>query len=155
MVMGVKQHFVGLRPIGADIERTAVTQLKVGDLQLHPFAGNDCPIFAPVKLEGLSGGKLQGDVGVPAGRLLLLQLLAAPMAGKHGNPVIGAVKAQGTQIGVHLFGCAPLFLWRARLVNQPLRELVGKGIQLARGMPLRVNGFYCPAAEVMPDGVPG
>jgi len=56
MVMGIKQHFVGLQPIGADKERTAVTQLKVGDLQLHPFAGNDRPIFAPVKLEGLTAG---------------------------------------------------------------------------------------------------
>src|ERR1700676_5788544 len=50
VVMGVKQHLVGLLWIGPENEGAAVRELEVSDLQFGPLAADDRPIFRPVEL---------------------------------------------------------------------------------------------------------
>ena len=47
VVMGVKQHLMGLLRIGPENEGAAIGELEVGDLQLGPLAADDRPIFRP------------------------------------------------------------------------------------------------------------
>lgn len=45
VIMGVKQHLVGLLRISAKNKGAAVRQLEVGDLQFAALAGDDRPVF--------------------------------------------------------------------------------------------------------------
>ena len=45
VIVGVEQHLMGLLRIGAQGEGAAVAELDVGDLQLHPLAGEQRPIL--------------------------------------------------------------------------------------------------------------
>ena len=75
MIMGVKQHLVGLKRIGAKKKGAAMRQLNVRHLQLHPLAADDRPIFAPVELERLSRLKDQRDKrAAPDGLFLALPI---------------------------------------------------------------------------------
>ncbi len=47
----IKQHFVGLRPVGPLVTDFTVTELKVRDLYFHLLATNGHPVLAPVKLK--------------------------------------------------------------------------------------------------------
>jgi hypothetical protein len=57
MVMRIKEHFLSLQRVGAQIERTAVTEFELGNLQLGALATQNHVVFAPVKLKRFSRRK--------------------------------------------------------------------------------------------------
>ena len=154
VVMGVEQHLVGLLRIGAENEGAAVGELEVSDLQLGPLAGDDRPILRPVELERLARQKRQRHEHAAAARLLFLLPSGLPVASEGRHAIVGAVVAEGGQIGVQLLG-RPLLLARLPgLLPQHLRQLVGVRVQLARAVrdvELRLNGVR---AQVFADRVP-
>ena len=131
MIMGVKQHLVGLKKIGAEKKRAAVRQFEVRHLQLDPLAADDRPILAPVELERLSRLKDQWNKrSAPAGLLFTLPF-CLPRASKGGDATVGTLVAKGDQIRMQLFERAFLLAWLARFRLQPTRQLVSKSIQFA------------------------
>ena len=90
--MGVEQHLMRLQVVGTQHEGAAVAELEMCDLQLGLGATDMHPVFTPVELERLSGGEDQRHVGAAAGLAGLLALLLAPLAGKGGYPVVGAIE---------------------------------------------------------------
>ncbi len=140
-------------PIGAQVERPAVTELEVGHLQLGAHPSDDRPVLAPVELEGLTRTEGQGHEGAATGGLLGHQALLVPKPGKGGNPVVGARIAQGLQIGVHLFDGAPQLAGPASFRLEPAGELQGEGIELGRADPLGVMRLGLARAQVLADGV--
>ena len=98
VVVGVKQHLVGLQQIGAHEERPAVRKLELRDLQLGPLAGDDRPILAPVELERFAWLENQRDKRAAAGGLLLAAPLGFPGAGKSGHATIGAGESERDEI---------------------------------------------------------
>jgi hypothetical protein len=66
MVVRVEQHLVGLGQVGPHEEGAAVAQLEVRDLELGADAIDLDPVLAPVELECLAGGKLQGNISLIA-----------------------------------------------------------------------------------------
>ena len=152
--MGVEQHLVGLLRIGAENEGAAVGELEVGDLQLGPLAGDDRPIFRPVELERFAGQERQRHEHATAARLLFLLPGGLPVASKGRHAIVGAVVAEGGQIGVQLLG-RPLLLARLpRLLPQHLRQLVGVRVQLARPVRDVELRFDAVRAQVFADRVP-
>ncbi len=61
VVMGIKQHLMGLQGIGPQHKGPAVTELKMGNLQLGSLTANDDPVLRPVELKGLAWGEDKGD----------------------------------------------------------------------------------------------
>src|SRR5947209_1699514 len=70
VVMGIKQHLVGLQEIGPDNEGAAVTKLEMRSLQLGPLAADDRPVFAPIELECFARLKDQWNERTPTRCLL-------------------------------------------------------------------------------------
>src|SRR5690606_28930849 len=66
MIVGVEQHLMRLKDIGAHEERAAVTELEVRDLKLGANTANDRPVLAPVKLERLSRRKRKRHKRTPS-----------------------------------------------------------------------------------------
>ena len=86
---------------------------------------------------------------------LLLQLPGGlPVASEGRHAIVGAVIAEGDQIGVQLLDRALLLARLPRLLSQHMRQLVGVGIQLAR--PVREVELRLDAvrAQVFADRVP-
>ena len=54
MVVGVEQHLMRLQKISSNDEGPAVTELRMGHLQLGAFIADDRPVFRPVELESLT-----------------------------------------------------------------------------------------------------
>ena len=81
--MRVKQHLVALAGVGHQPERTAGTQLHVGNLDLVEDAPHHQALFAPVKLERLTQIKLQRHEGPHC-----LAFIAAPRPNEIGHPGI-------------------------------------------------------------------
>ena len=109
--MGVEQHLVRLQQIGPQDEGPAVGELEVGDLQLGPLAADDRPVLPPVELERLAGLKRQRHEGAAPAGLLLPLPLRLPLAREGRHAIVGAVVAEGDQIGVQLLD-RPLLLAR-------------------------------------------
>ena len=152
--MGVEQHLVGLLRIGAENEGAAVGELEVSDLQFGPLAGDDRPIFRPVELERLARQKRQRHEHATAARLLLLLPSGLPVASEGRHAIVGAVVAEGGQIGVQLLD-RPLLLSRLpRLLPQHMRQLVGVGVQLARPIRDGELRFDAVRTQVLADRVP-
>ena len=153
MIMGVKQHLMGLKKIGAKKKRAAVRQLEVRHLQLDPLAADDRPILAPVKLERLSRLKDQRNKRpAPAGLLFALPV-SFPGASKGGDATIRALIAKGDQIRMQLFERPFLLAWLARFRLQPVRQLISKYIQFAwpiRNLELRFDNVR---AQIFADRV--
>ena len=109
VVMGVKQHLMGLLRIGPENEGAAIGELEVGDLQLGPLAADDRPIFRPVELKRLARQERQRYENAATAGLLFSLPGGLPVAGEGRHPIIGAVIAQSAQIGVQLLD-RPLLL---------------------------------------------
>ena len=154
VVMGVEQHLVGLLRIGPENEGAAVGELEVSDLQFGPLAADDRPIFRPVELERLARQKRQRHEHAAAARLLFLLPGGLPVASEGRHAIVGAVVAEGGQIGVQLLD-RPLLLARLPgFLPQHLRQLVGVRVQLARAVgnvELRLDAVR---AQVFADRVP-
>lgn len=115
LIVGVKQHFVGLVKIGADKKSAAIGQLHVSDLQFDPLATNDRPILAPVELERFARLECQAHESASANGLLFSLPIRLPGAGKGGHAAIGAFKTKRNQISMQLLDCALLLARLARL----------------------------------------
>jgi hypothetical protein len=102
--MGVEQHLVSLLRVGPEEEGAAVGELDVSDLQFGPLAADDRPIFRPVELERLARQKRQRHEHAAAARLLFLLPSGLPVARERRHAIVGAVVAEGGQIGVQLLG---------------------------------------------------
>src|SRR5271156_4517293 len=154
VVMGVKQHLMGLLRIGPENEGAAIGELEVSDLQFGPLAGDDRPIFRPVELERLARQKRQRHEPAAAARLLFLLPSGLAVASESRHAIVRAVVAEGGQISVQLLD-RPLLLARLPpFLPQHLRQLVGVRVQLARAVrdvELRFNGVR---AQVFADCVP-
>ena len=152
--VGIEQHLVGLQQVGPEQEGPAVRELDVGDLELGALAGNRRPVLAPVELEGLPGLEGQRHEGAASGGLLFALAVGLPLPRKGRDPVIGALVAEGDQIGVDLLQGPPLLARLARLRPQPGRQLVGEGIQLARPLRNLERRLDRPRPQVLADRVP-
>ena len=137
--VGIEQHLMGLQRIGTQQKGPAVRQLDMGHLQLRALAAQNRKVFAPVKLEGFARIKMQRHKGPAPRRLLFTLPIGPPPSCKRGHPSIGAGKAKSHEIGVQLLHCAPLFARLSSFGLQPTRQLLGKGIKLAR--PFRRREF--------------
>ena len=100
VVVGVKQHLMGLLQIGPQDEGAAVGELEVGDLQLGPLAADDRPVLRPVELEGLAWLERQGHVGAATAGLLLPLPGGLPLARERRHAIVGARVSKADQIGV-------------------------------------------------------
>ena len=76
--MGIEQHLVRLQRIGPHQKSPAVRKLGMGNLKFEPLTTNRRPVFAPVKLEGVTGLKDQRNVGSTPGRLLRPMAIFTP-----------------------------------------------------------------------------
>ncbi len=155
VVVGVEQHLVGLGQVGTHEVGTAVAELEVGDLQLGADAVDLYPVLAPVELEGLARGELQGHIGL-LGRLqpgFLLRL--APLASEGCHTIVGAGIAEVNQILVQAFHGAALLAVPSGLPEQPVGQRLLVIIQFAGAFARRVAGFELLAGEVFADRVSG
>jgi hypothetical protein len=150
----VEWHLVGLQQVRSQQERPAVRELDVGDLELRVLSGNRRPVLAPVELEGLPGLEGQRHEGAPAGGPLFALPVGLPLPREGRNAVVGALVAEGDQIGVKLLQGPPLLAGLARLRLQPGRQLVGEGIELARPLRHLEGRFHRPRPQVLADRVP-
>ena len=107
--MRVEQHLMRLLRIRTQDEGAAVAELDVGDLQLHPLAPDDRPILRPVELERLARQERQRHERAATAGLLLAMPGRLPLAGEGRHAVVGAVVAEGDQIGVQLLDRPLLF----------------------------------------------
>lgn len=153
MVVGIEQHLVRLQRIGAQVERSAVTELEVGYLQLGAHASENSPVLAPVELEGLTRTEGQGNEGATASGLLCHKALLVPEARKGRHTVVGAAITERLQIQVHLLDGAPLLAGSASFRLEPAGELQGEGIELGWTDPLGVVRLGLASAQVLADGV--
>jgi len=108
MVMGIKQHLMGLQQVGSQHKGPAMAELEVSHLQLGSLAADDHPVLRPVELEGFTGGKDQRYKRSFGGRQFGFLLARPPIACKGGNPIIGARVALLHQIEVQLPDTAAL-----------------------------------------------
>lgn len=112
-------------------KRPAMRQLDMRHLQLGALAAQNRKVFAPVKLEGIAGVKMQRHKG-PAPRSLLLALpIRLPPSRECRHPGIRTGEAKRHQIGMQPLHGPPLFARLAGLDLQPARQLLGKRINLA------------------------
>lgn len=109
-------------------------------LQLRALAAQNRKVFAPVKLEGFARIKMQRHKGPAPRRLLFTLPICPPRSRKSRHPGIGPGEAKRHEIGVQLLHCAPLFTRLSGFGLQPTRQLLGKGIKLAR--PFRRREFW-------------
>ena len=58
---GIQHHFLALAGIGDDKRLATVAQAEVGNLHRSLDTAQDNAFFAPVKLEGITGSKMQGN----------------------------------------------------------------------------------------------
>lgn len=135
--MGVEQHLVGLQGIGSQQEGPAVRQLDVGYLELHAVVADHREVFAPVELECLAGAESQRNEGATPRSLLLSVPIGPPLSRKGSNTVVGPVETKCHQIGMHLLQRLTLFAGLPGIGLQPARQLLGKGIKLARPLGRR------------------
>ena len=115
----VEQHLVGLERVGSHDEGPAVRELGVRHLQLGALAAELGPVLAPVELESLARRKDQGNERPATAGLGVALTVGLPGSYEGGDAPVGAVIAQGCQIGVHLLGRALLLARLARLDTQP------------------------------------
>ena len=80
----------------------------MGDLLLDPITGNDCPVFAPVKLEGIARSKDQWHESAASGCPGSFLLSLPPVSGESGYTIIGTRIAQLNQICMQLLQAASL-----------------------------------------------
>ena len=121
VVMGVEQHLMGLLRIGPENEGAAVGELEVSDLQFGPLSADDRPVFRPVELERFARQKRQRNEHAAAARLLFLLPSGLPVASEGRHAIVGAVVAEGGQIGVQLLGRPLLLAGLPGLLPQHLR----------------------------------
>ncbi len=152
--VGIEQHLVGLQQVGPEQERPAVRQLDVGELELRVLPGNRPPVLAPVELEGLPGLEHERHEGAASGSLLLALAVGLPLPREGGDPVVGALVAEGDQIGVDLPQGPPLLAGLARLRLQPGQQLVSERIELARPFRNLEYRLHRPRPQVLADRVP-
>jgi len=152
--MRIEQHLVGLQQIGTDQEGPAVRQLDMRHLQLRALAAEKSPIFAPVELECLARSEGKRHEGAASRRLARALPIGPPVPGKGGDPVVGTGEAERHQIGVELLQRPPLLARLRGLRLQPARQLLGKGVKLAR--PFRRGELRLDRArlQILPDRVP-
>ena len=123
MIVGVKQHLVGLKRVRSHDEDPAVRQLGVRDLKLDAFASENGPVLAPVELERLARCKGQRNER-PSSRSMLLGVpIRFPVAHEGCDTIVRAVIAQAKQIGVQLTRCTSLLARSVRLRLQPTGQL--------------------------------
>ncbi len=79
----------------------------------------------------------------------------SPVTCKGGDPVVRSFVAQRDEIGMDLPQVATLLTPLAGFRLEPDRQLVGKGIQLAGTLAVRVLGVNDPVAQVFADGITG
>jgi len=108
MGVGVEQHLVGLQRVGPNQESATAAQFCVCDLQLHPFAVDDRPVFAPVELEGFTGPERQGNKSPAANRVLLTLAVLLPRSGKRRDPAVGAPLPKAYKVSMQLLDCTLL-----------------------------------------------
>ncbi|MNY02987.1 hypothetical protein D3C86_1355820 [compost metagenome] len=100
VVMGIEQHLVRLQKIRPDDERPGIAKLCMGHLQFGALIADDCPVFRPVELEGLTRIKGQRNER-PTSRCLQLPLqISFPFPSKSSNPTIRSLVAKAHQIGM-------------------------------------------------------
>jgi hypothetical protein len=128
VVVGVEQHLMGLLRIGAQNEGAAIAELDVRDLQLGALARNDRPVFRPVELERFAGQERQRHKRAAPAGLLFSMPDRLPLASEGRDTIVGAVVAEGDQVGVQLLDRALLFARLRRLQAQHVRKLVGVGV---------------------------
>jgi len=131
VVVGVKEHLVGLRQIGAHEKSATEAQLEMGNLELGADTVDSDPVLAPVELESLAGGKLQRHVGLFAGKMPGFLLPLAPLAGKGRNPVIGAGITQFDQIPIQPLDRSALLAVPPGLAERPTGQGLAVIIELA------------------------
>ncbi len=119
MVVGIKQHLVGLEQIGPHNKGPAVAELGMGDLELDPLAPDQCPILAPVKLESFARLKNKRNENAPAAHILLALAFLFPSTGKGRHTTIRAFETEAHQISMDLLDGAPLLARLAALGLQP------------------------------------
>ena len=76
-----------------------------------------------------------------------------PAARKGCNTAVGAIEAQGDEIGVHLLDRAPLLARAASLDPQPTRQLLGERVQLARPVGRLEPGLNRARTKVLADRI--
>jgi hypothetical protein len=130
-----------------------VRQLEVRDLELHPFAADHRPLFAPIKLERLTWRKHQRHERSTAGNLRRFALLASPLARKRRHSVVRPPVTERHQIGEHLPQVAPLLAALARLRLQPLRQLGLESAEFADACSSRIGRLDRLRIQVLAQGV--
>jgi hypothetical protein len=88
MIVGVKQHLVRLQRIGSNDEGAAVTQLRMGHLQLGALIADDRPIFGPVELECLPRLERQRNESAASCSLQLPLQIRLPLPGESSNTTV-------------------------------------------------------------------
>ena len=129
-------------------------QLDVGNLKLCALTAENREVLTPVELERLAGAESQRNKGTTACGLLFALTICPPLPCKGRHPIIGAGEAKHHEIGVHLPQRLPLFARPPGIGCQPARQLLGKGIKLAR--PLRRHELWLDRlfVQILLDGVP-
>lgn len=155
MIVGVKQHLVRLQEIGANDEGAAVTQLRMGHLQLGALIADDRPVLGPIELECLARLERQRHEGAASRGLLLSLQIRLPLPGESSNTTVRPLIAKAQQIGMKLFHRAFLFAVLFGFRSKPSRQTVGKSIKFAR--PIRHLEFRFDAirAQIFANGIPG
>ncbi len=149
VIMGIEQHLVALREVGPQEKGAAVTETKVGNLQLGVGSVDNCVVLAPVKLERLTGCEGLGRIGVLCRSALGLLLFLAPVAGKGRHPVVGAGIAQLHQVAVQLLEVLALLAVPPALAEQPTGQGQLVVIQFGRTLALGIAGFNHATGQVL------
>src|SRR5690606_31183348 len=111
-------------------------------------------IFTPVELERLSGPEGQRNKGATTRGLLVALPIATPVARKGRNPVVGPAEAKRHQLRMHLLQRPPLLARLPGLGLQPARQLLGKGIKLARPLRRRKMWLDRLCVQILLDRIP-
>ena len=154
VVVGVEQHLMGLLQIGSQHEDAAVGELEVGYLQFGPLAADDRPVLRPVELKRLARPERQRNEGAATAGLLLSLPGGLPLTGERRHAIVGALIAEGDQIGMQLPDRPLLLAGLARLLSQYVRQLVGVRIKLTCAVRDVETGFNAVGAQILADRVP-
>jgi hypothetical protein len=152
--MGIEQHLVGLQQIGAHNEGAAVRQLEVCHLQPRPLPAQHRPVLAPVELKGLARLEHKGHEDATASGVLHTLPVRLPLSDERGHTPVRTLVAEDDEIGVQLLHGALLLAGLAGFDLEPVRQLVGKPVQLARPLRDLELRLHRAGAQVFADGVP-
>ena len=122
-------------------------------MTLSEPTADDREVLAPVELERFTSTKGQRNERPSTRRLLLTLPICPPFSREGRHPVVRACEAERHQIGMHLRQRLPLFAWLAGIGLQPARQLLGKGIKLARALRRREMRLGDISLQILLDGI--